>query len=486
MAWAALLKGLATASAVSGQSQGMFPPLQNAITRSEYNVYPNLLPGTGELTALRRFGNLSKEEFLQLMRESGIEPAHATRIEEASQAMMSAIEYVALFKRKEITETVFLDRMGKIGFEPEEIQHVLKVTEYFPPPPDLIRMAVRDVWAANKQQLGLGSAPPAKFLEEAAKSGLSGQWAQLYWDAHWELPSMTMGFEMFHRGIIKDPDQLAALIQAHDYNPIWHDKLLQLSYNNLTRVDVRRMYDLGVLDAAGVTKAYKDLGYSPENADLLTRFVQKATSDETKGLTVSSILRSYKEGLINAGEARELLKSMDLTDATIDFQLALADHEAEAAKLQDLEKELLARFQLGTIDENGIRVRLAQENAPAAFIDQVVSRIARSSHLKVKLPSRSDLERWFEKDLIDESFYFEYMIKLGYDREVARLYMAEITNDQTNPKRKYLSMTIYMRWLKAGILTDVEFTTLGQEMSLSPDDIQRSIQEARQSASGDK
>lgn len=474
------------ASAVGGsvgQAQGLFPPLQWGMSRKAFDQIPNALPGPGELAALLRSGVMPKDEFLQLCKEQGLDGSLAGRLGEVSYSWLSAIEYVLLWRRGKLDEAGLADRLTMLGFKPSEHKAVKDATEYFPPPDDLIRMAVRDVWASDKALLGLGDPAPAKFLEESAKSGLGREWAQLYWDAHWTLPSMTMGFEMFHRNIIKDPAQLAALIKAHDFNPIWHDKLMQLSYSNLTRVDVRRMYDLGVLDDAGVVRAYKDLGYSPDNAELLLRFTKKATGDETKGITVSSILRSYKQGLIDRVQAAEMLKTLDLNTDAIDFQLALADHEQQAAQLADLEKELLARYQLGTIDENGIRARLAQEDAPAGFIDQVVARIARQESAKIKLPTRADLERWYEKDLIDESFYFQGMVKLGYEREVARLFMAEITNDRTNPKRKFLSMTIYLRWLKSGILTDIEYSELAKAQGIDESDIQRAIQESRSGTS---
>ena len=78
------------------------------------------------------------------------------------------------------------------------------------------------------------------------KAGLPEEQARNYWAAHWELPSAQMGYAMFQRRII-DHETLVMLLKSLDIMPFWRDKLIEMSYNPLTRVDVRRMYGLGVL-----------------------------------------------------------------------------------------------------------------------------------------------------------------------------------------------------------------------------------------------
>ncbi|GAH07016.1 unnamed protein product, partial [marine sediment metagenome] len=63
----------------------------------------------------------------------------------------------------------------------------------------------------------------------AAKKGLSKEWSQRYWAAHWSLPSASQGFEMLHRGIINQSD-LNMLLRALDVMPFWREKLTGIAY----------------------------------------------------------------------------------------------------------------------------------------------------------------------------------------------------------------------------------------------------------------
>lgn len=479
----AATKGLGTGAAASGNAGGLYPPLERWMQQTANKSWPNAAPSPSELVGLLRFGGLDQSVFLEKMHEWGFDSDWSLKLFESSQALLSAGDYVSLLRRKEIDESTFADKMKKLGFKSDEIKNVLKATEYFPPPDDLIRFAVRDVYTeATVSTFGLFDALPSKFVEEAAKSGLSAEFAKLYWGAHWQLPSLTMGYEMFHRNII-DGETLKLLMQTQDVMPFWRDKLLQLSYNPLTRVDVRRMFDAGVLDESGVNRAYLDIGYSPENAKALTDFTKKITSDESKGLTKDAVLRSYKDGLIDVAETTRLLKQLGLEQQTISFYLAMAEHEQQTQELDALVKELTAKWTLGLVDENAIRAQLSAHDAPASYIEQVVTRIQANQASRIKLPSRTDLERWFERDLISEEYYFESMVKLGYRREDARLYMAEIVNKRDHPERKFLGIAVYQRWLKSGILTPQEFEAIGLEMKLDSADIQRSITESQNAAS---
>ena len=470
-------RALGGAAGTAGAAGSLYPPVTRYISQSANKSWTNEIPSPAELIGLRRYGNIDESTFLDRMSEHGFDPVWCKRLFDAGQTLLAPVEYILLWRKGAITEDTLKDRLGKSGFNPEEITLAIKSTEYFPPPDDLIRMAVRDVWSENKAVLGLGSTPPAKFLEEAGKSGLGREWAQLYWDAHWELPSLTAAFVMFHRGIIKDVSEVKALIQAHDYNPIWHEKLLGLSYHLPTRVDVRRIYDLGLQDRTWVLDQYKKMGYSPDDAEALTQFTEKSYDDEANGLSRAAILRSYTQGLIDAVKATELLTKLDLGPEVVSFYLAQADFEKQNVELQDRVKELTAQWQLGAIDIAGIRNALAADNAPASFIEQTVARIERQASAKIKLPTRSDLERWFKKQMIGEEAYFAGMVKLGYTREDSRLFMQEILHDNENPTVKYLSQTVYARWIKNGILSPDEWRKIGAAMKLLPADIERTIQE---------
>ncbi|KKL25173.1 hypothetical protein LCGC14_2407960, partial [marine sediment metagenome] len=100
-----------------------------------------------------------------------------------------------------------------------------------------------------------------------------------------------------------------------DVMPFWRDKLTQIAFSPLTRIDIRRMHKVEVLTEEEVNRAYHDIGYSDLNAERLTAFTLRLNApkakddvDELAKLTRASVLGFFEDGIINADKARSLLQ----------------------------------------------------------------------------------------------------------------------------------------------------------------------------------
>jgi hypothetical protein len=142
-----------------------------------------------------------------------------------------------------------LDReLRKIGIHPSYNALYKELAYQIPPVADIITMAVREAFTPEiAARFGQYQDLPPDFVQWVGKKGLSREWAERYWAAHWSLPSPQQGFEMLHRNIISK-EELQLLLRALDIMPFWRDKLIQSAYEPLTRIDTRRMYQLGVLN----------------------------------------------------------------------------------------------------------------------------------------------------------------------------------------------------------------------------------------------
>ena len=231
--------------------------------------------------------------------------------------------------------------LENIGYHVDDIGLIKAAWEFLPGVQDVIRMAVKEVFTPEiAQKFGQYADLPPKFVELAAKQGLSAEVAGWYWAAHWDLPSTTQGYEMLHRGVIKE-EELDLLLRAQDVMPWWRDKLKAIAYSPLTRVDVRRMYQLGVLDEPGVVQAYKNLGYNQANADKLLEFtkIYYGPEDETgeeadRDFTKAEILDGYRKKIITTDQARMALREMSYAEAKIDFFLSREDLKAVQTRKQ--------------------------------------------------------------------------------------------------------------------------------------------------------
>lgn len=233
-----------------------------------------------------------------------------------------------------ITETQHDNLLAKHGYTSDDIKLFKALYYIIPPTSDIIRMAVREAFSPEvAEKFGQYEELPAAFVQWAEKQGLSKEWAERYWAAHWDLPSATLGFEMLHRGVI-DENELKLLLRALDVMPFWRDKLIRLSYEPYTRVDVRRMYQLGILSYDDVVQSYRDLGYDDVKARNLAEFTVKYYSaedktelDEYRALTRSIYVNAYKKGVIDRNTAKEYLKALGYRDEDAELLLSIADAE---------------------------------------------------------------------------------------------------------------------------------------------------------------
>jgi len=231
------------------------------------------------------------------------------------------------------------NKLRRIGIHPAYHSLYKELAFQIPPVADIITMAVREAFTPEiASRFGQYEGLPTAFVEWVGKKGLSREWAERYWAAHWSLPSPQQGFEMLQRGVI-NRDELALLLRALDIMPFWRDKLVQISYNPLTRVDIRRMYALGVVSETEINKAYQDIGYNSENAARLTTFTvklteqaqaraeaakEKAKAEKIPLWTTAQTLSFVKKGLITQDRAKQELIWLGYDEERIRIYLASA------------------------------------------------------------------------------------------------------------------------------------------------------------------
>lgn len=238
----------------------------------------------------------SAAEVQQLYLADVIDQVHAdclSRLQGQSPKLLALNTYAA---RARPTDLTLVADWRRFAGQPAEIHRLLRANgwlnatereklirsaDYLPPPSDLISFAVRDVYSPKK----IGRAEMvAEYQEQgdlkdwfasqgigpvqiARRNGemISGDVGEAYWLAHYHNVSPTQVFEMLHRlrpgrvgrykfrsagGAEVTPapvliDDVRSLLKEDDYNPAWRDRLAAISYRNLTRVDVRRVYASG-------------------------------------------------------------------------------------------------------------------------------------------------------------------------------------------------------------------------------------------------
>lgn len=320
-----------------------------------------------------------------------------------------------LWLRGVLSDDEMFMRMRELGYTDTRIKEIVQTWSLLPSPNDLFYMVAHEAFEPDiYQSMGLDAEFPVEQVEWLRKQGISEEWARKYWIAHWEQPSIQQGYEMLHRGVIGF-EELNVLFKTVEIPPYWRDKLTAIAYQPYTRVDVRRMHDMGVLNDEEVFKAYKDLGYDDEKALNMLRFTLEYNAQNDKELTMSQIKSSYKERAIDKFEAMELLKGIGYSEDHADYLLTFEDY-LQAKELQDdMIDNIRDRYQnnLSTLSES--ETALNQLGLPGAQIKVLLDKWSIKVYSDRKVPSKSDLSKFLRNGIIDSDQYRREMEKLGYN-----------------------------------------------------------------------
>lgn len=404
-----ILIGLALSALGAGVTASYSGAL-DGVRQESGKRFPNTIPTVSELAALDRRGQLTDERRADLVSRNGVNDENWALFRALETQLLSPDSLLDLELRDPTRAEFVTTELERLGYARHQIDTLRQLRFLQPTPSDAIRFLVREVFSPDivaafgqdQDYPGPPQHPDQTTADDLfRKIGISPELARQYWAAHWELPSPTQGFEMLHRTSdtpqadgepveiepgktvwrLLSQSNLEMLLRARDIMPFWRDKLTQINYHPLTRVDVRRMHKIGVLDRAGVVKAYLDLGYDLPNAQSLADFtVQLNTKEKEADIEPfrtslrGKVMRAYEDGTLSAAQMREAMTGLLYTDA----QIAAFRAEADFIRAADMADEIRAgvrKFYIASrFTEDEARGTLAASGFDDAEIDRLIPR----------------------------------------------------------------------------------------------------------------
>jgi len=376
-------------------------------------------------------GNLqqeaSPETILADISRSDIHPDYAEKYLDAVLMKPASQDIVAYELRQDPSLANLDPQLRKIGIHPDYTDIYKTLAYQIPPVADIITMAVREAFSPTiAARFGQYEDFPEDFAKYAAMKGLDEEWAKRYWAAHWSLPSVQQGFEMLHRGVI-ERSELDMLLRAQDVMPFWREKLTQIAYRPLTRVDVRRMYREGVLNEGEVFDSYLNQGYSSENAERMAEFTVKQTLSSLAKFSSSDIVKAFASRMINYGEATSLLRTIGIRDEDAQYIISTAEYKRKWAFTDQQIAGIRNLYKKRMYDETQARGKLAGLNLPS---DQI-NILMQQWYYDVKDEptatwTTAQTLSFVRKGLITEDRAKKELYLIGYDAEHVNTYMESI------------------------------------------------------------
>jgi len=353
-----------------------------------------------------------------------INPVYAQQYLDAILTKPASQDLVAYQLRKDPSLAGLDSDLRKIGIHPDWID-VYKTLAYpIPPVADIITMAVREAFSPDiAARFGQYEDYPPEFEEWATKKGLSKEWSQRYWAAHWALPSAQQGFQMLHRGVITR-EELDLLLRALDVMPFWRDKLTKIAFKRLTRVDIRRMYRVGVLTEEQVYEAYLELGYNERDAKRMSDFTVKQTLATQSKFTARDIVSAYSNYIITNSEARELLREVGVKDENIEFIIKTADYKREWELTESRIEAIHNLYRQCKYDSDKTRSELLKLDLPAERVDVLMEKWYLDEKDKPsKLWTPAQTLGFIKDGLITEVRGRKELTDIGFDPEHINVYL---------------------------------------------------------------
>lgn len=395
-------------------------------------IRPALIGPTDAIQAAQR-GFLEPEPANEILSKHGLPQTQIAPLFELLKQRPGTVDIVDFWRREIITDEEATTELRSLGWDDRYVAIIKEAA--FPPPgvSDLIRMAVREVFSPEiAEQFGQFEEIPEAYLKWAKQVGLTTEWATNFWAAHWVLPSVQQGFQMLHRGVITDED-LERLFVALDVMPFWRANIKAISFRPFTRVDVRRMFSLGILDRAGVKRAYQDLGFDNDKAESMTEFTvrwvestRKVEKDKERDLTKGDIIGLFNDGLLTEEVANGHLRTMGFSadEAELLIQREIVqelrqDRKADISLIVDQAKIKVLTFQEAQDRLNGLD--LTRKEMERATID-----VTRATSQRTRLPSKGDLDEWVQLELISLDQYTNELDNLGFPAKYVSLYTEAI------------------------------------------------------------
>lgn len=406
--------GIVAGGGIGGPLSSALQPVNQLISQQVFTALPTSIPSPTELINMRYREIITPEEYQTTMLKHGYTRELAEDMYISQKSLFAIGDIVRLHRRGLIEEEEYRKLALSAGYDSERLAIAEKATLAFPTANDVVRFSVREVYTPSVvEKFGMAEDLPDEYLAEAKKVGMSEELASQYWLAHWELPSVQMGYEMLHRGVISR-EELELLLKTADVMPFWRQKLIDISFNPVTRVDVRRLFKLGIYSEEQVKNAYKKIGYTDEDAEALTKFTKLNTIEQERDLTKAEVLKLYSFRELEKEKAQELLFRMGYDNDEADYLLDLEDMKLKDKDTKVRINFLQRQYASNKIDDFTLRDSLLKLNLNNENVERIVAQAEQQRKETIQFLSKADILNLYKAKIVDRETARNKLLQLSF------------------------------------------------------------------------
>lgn len=400
------------------------------LTRKINSLVRPQRPDIGTLQEMLRRGVMTVAEYTSMSADVGWGTALTGQIAAITQPRPD-IGTLAMdaYRRGQPLESIRNELLHR-GFSGEDINAIFTVAKPIPGPGDLISMAVREAWDDGvAARYGYDADFPAPFAEWMHKMGFDEEWAHRYWRSHWEVPGPTIAREMLHRTDMTEGDY-ATLLKVADYPQTWRRWMTEVAYEPYTRVDIRRMFQVGVLKTyAELVRAYMDIGYKQDKAEKLSDFTVLEYGETEREATKTEVLSAYGIGRLSQAETRAYLAEMGYPDWVVETYIARVDLGRANGIAGRQISHAQTMYVNGQFDKTDVYTALNKIPLTSAEIDRYLEEWEIARTAKIARPTKADLRKFFLQNSMDIATFRQELRGYQLSERYIDWYVIDATRD---------------------------------------------------------
>jgi hypothetical protein len=390
----------------------------NAEATQQLNI--KMRPGLPDAGSMIRAAMVSpgrEAEVREVLARLGYTEKHIDLMYRAMWATLTVDQAMRLRLRGVLDEEGLLRRMREMGYTDAKTAEIRKLYEVLPSVQDIIYMVGKEAFEPDQiARFGLGDEFPALAVPYAEAQGLSREWLERYWYAHWTHASPQQVLEMLHRGVVTEKD-VYEYYRVVEVPPWWREKLMAISFSPYTRVDTRRMYEMGIIDETEVYRNYLDQGYDADKAAGMLRFSMALKHSKDKELSVSEILGAYKLGLLVRSVVISYLTEAGYSTEEAEFKVDYVEYQKKVAEQKERIDLIGSRYKGGYITEPEALDALRELDLTEAVVQEHMGRWKLDYEKTLRRPSKAELDKLVGSGIISPAQYVFELEKLGYRGE---------------------------------------------------------------------
>ncbi|GAI92956.1 unnamed protein product, partial [marine sediment metagenome] len=188
------------------------------------------------------------------------------------------------------------------------------------------------------------------------------------------------------------------------------------TFRKLTQRDARRAFESGAITPTVFKTSLSQIGYTEENAEALIRW---ANINKARVLTHLPELRLFRDGMIQEGEARAILRRTKLEPIEIDSIIRILTLQRDKKFSARCISAVRKRFLTGELDEDEAAAALTRTGLSVGAVTTILESFECERIAEGKQPPTSMLCTWLEEGTINTQDFVDRLKRIGWSEEDA-------------------------------------------------------------------